>query len=239
MPKVILIILVLTFAASPALADSSCQSAGGGHCVNLVAASVTGLEFIGITPGLSVAQLVGKLYTFGLTVVALSAFVMFVVAGIEYLIAGDNQSRTTSAKRRMGNALWGIGIAFGSYLILYTINPDILKSPVDLKKMEFTPQQNNSAARPGPTAAQSADLARQNKTVIEEATLTIQIPIQKRAAENLTPEQTAIYTAEYLKKIKEMKNLCSKLGGEQRPRIKATGDLGQSGFDVYTCAKGK
>jgi hypothetical protein len=51
---------------------------------------------------------------------------MFTWAGIEYIVSEAMDSKA-DGKKRMTNALIGLGIALASYILLYTINPDLLK----------------------------------------------------------------------------------------------------------------
>lgn len=116
--------LSAAFVGSAALAQNPCRSSAGGYCVNL-AAVVPGLEFLGGTPG-DTGGLIARLFVFGLSLVGISALIMFVFSGVVYMTAGDSQARTNQAKSMMGNAVFGLVLALVSYLILYTINPDVV-----------------------------------------------------------------------------------------------------------------
>lgn len=103
--------------------SSGCRSQSGGHCVNF-AAAVPGLEFLGDATGLG--DLLSRLFTFGMGFVGIAAFIMFMIGGVQYLVAGDKDP--TEAKNRMKNAAIGLGVALISWLILFTINPDLVKT---------------------------------------------------------------------------------------------------------------
>lgn len=120
----ILALLSVALTGLSAPAQNLCKSSAGGYCVNL-AAVVPGLEFLGETPG-DAGGLIARLFIFGLSLVGISALIMFVFAGVVYMTAGDSQSRVNQAKSFMGNAVFGLVLALISYLILYTINPDIV-----------------------------------------------------------------------------------------------------------------
>ncbi len=107
--------------------DAACRNGGGGHCVELAAiaqAQVPGLEFLNV--GLDIGQIFARLYVFGLSLVGISALIMLVIGGIMYLTAGDSESRAKTARDYMGNAVLGLVLALLSYLILFTINPDLV-----------------------------------------------------------------------------------------------------------------
>ncbi len=120
----ILITALFLVASMQTYAAEPCRSLSGGHCLNL-AAVVPGLEFLGSTPG-DTGGLIARLYVFGLSLVGISALIMFVFGGVEYMTAGDNQGRVNQARSFMGNAIFGLVLALISFLILFTINPDLV-----------------------------------------------------------------------------------------------------------------
>ena len=85
-----------------------------------------GLEFLGIPPGAQIGDILARLYVFGVGLVALSALVMFTLGGVRYMLSGDRDP--SEAKAWMRNAFWGLVLALTSWLILYTINPDLVKT---------------------------------------------------------------------------------------------------------------
>jgi hypothetical protein len=60
------------------------------------------------------------------------AFIMILFAGFQYLTAGGNTNQQKEAQERIFNAIIGIILLFSFWLILNTINPDILKPKTDL-----------------------------------------------------------------------------------------------------------
>jgi len=54
------------------------------------------------------------------------AFVMIVVAGFQYATSGGDINKQKDAQDRIINAIIGLVLLFAFYLIIYTINPDIL-----------------------------------------------------------------------------------------------------------------
>ncbi len=123
------------FVPLSALAQSACKSPLGGYCVNL-ATVYPGIEFLGDING--VGGILVKLFNWGLGVAALCAFAMITFGGIEYVTAGDNQGRATDAKKRILQAIFGLTLALTSWLILFTINPDLTKGwTVNMPKLEL------------------------------------------------------------------------------------------------------
>ena len=129
------------------LAQQPCYSDRGGYCIKIVAPknapknasvgfAIVGLEFLGESAALG--DLLANLYYFLFGLVGISALVMFVWGGIEYMLAGDKDP--SEAKKRMKNAVFGLVLALTSWLILYTINPDLV-SRLDINLDPITPQQ--------------------------------------------------------------------------------------------------
>jgi len=56
------------------------------------------------------------------------AFAMIVYAGFQYLTSGGNTAQQKDAQERIVSAIIGIVLLFAFYIVLYTINPDILSS---------------------------------------------------------------------------------------------------------------
>lgn len=142
----IFILTVLAYASGSfaASAPIPCRSAVGGHCLNIsMAAVIPGVEFLGDTG--NTGGLIAKLYTFGIGLVGVSALIMFVLGGVWYMTAGDSQARVNQARSMIGNAVLGLVIALISYLILYTINPDIVTKGFP------SPKAINPSPPPAPT----------------------------------------------------------------------------------------
>jgi len=56
------------------------------------------------------------------------AFAMIVYAGFQYLTSGGNTAQQKDAQERITGAIIGLLLLFAFYIILYTINPDILNA---------------------------------------------------------------------------------------------------------------
>jgi len=78
-------------------------------------------------PGL-ILQTIKLLYIFG----AVFAFISLLIAGFQYITSMGNMSKTKDAMDRVKKALIGLLLLLGAYLILYTINPDLVSIPKNL-----------------------------------------------------------------------------------------------------------
>lgn len=85
--------------------------------------------------GVNLGQCISGIYTWSLTVVGLVAFVQILYAGWMWLTAFGNTSVAGAARSKITNAILGIILLFSSYLILRTINPDLVGGTVNLPKI--------------------------------------------------------------------------------------------------------
>ncbi|MEK7541397.1 MAG: pilin [Patescibacteria group bacterium] len=111
--------------------------------VALAQGTITGLEFLNIAPNATIGDIIAALYVYGVGLVALAALVIFTIGGVMYIFAGDRDP--SHAKEMMKNAFWGLVLALTSWLILYTINPELVKNIGDLNLQTI---QTNPGAPP-------------------------------------------------------------------------------------------
>ena len=101
-------------------------------------AQITGLEFLNIAPDAKIGDIIAAIYVYGVGFVALAALIVFTAGGVRYIFAGDKDP--SEAKSWMKNAFWGLVLALTSWLILYTINPELVKNigNLDLQTIQTT-----------------------------------------------------------------------------------------------------
>ncbi len=75
---------------------------------------------------------ISSVYSFALTVVGIAVFIRILYAGFLMLTAAGNSSKFGDAKNKMQNAVIGAILLFSAYLILYIINPDLVKNTFNL-----------------------------------------------------------------------------------------------------------
>ena len=83
-------------------------------------------SFLNISVGMSLTALVSTVFNFILMVGGLAAVVMVVWGGVKYLTSSGNASITRDAKKQIFAALLGLIILFSSWIILNTINPELV-----------------------------------------------------------------------------------------------------------------
>ena len=124
-----------------------------------------------------------------ITLGALFAVVMLVVAGIGYMVS-EAAVDIEKAKQRAKAALWGLLLLTGCWLILYTINPNLLNFNLNIPMAPGAPSSSVSGgATPNPPA--TADLLSQinNTFANNEAT-------KNRTVTSATPYQNGILNTE-------------------------------------------
>ena len=88
-----------------------------------------------------IASYIVRLYQFGLMIAGLLALGAIMYGAVLYTLSAGNFTSKEEGKEWMKNAVYGLVLLFGAYLILYTINPNLVKltSPtittLDLDKM--------------------------------------------------------------------------------------------------------
>ena len=116
-------------------------------------------------------QYILGVYKFGLAAGGLIAMLIIVFAAIERIVSAGNPSKIYDANDRIKNAIWGLALLLGAFLILSTINPELVKlQKPNLPKVTCTPSKDNDCSGligvPGSAKAAidryEASIARQN-----------------------------------------------------------------------------
>ena len=100
------------------------------------------------------AYYVNTVFKLLITLGSLFAIVMLVVAGIGYMVS-EAAVDIEKAKQRARAALWGLLLLTGCWLILYTINPNLLNFNLNIPGSTSSPAAP-SAASPAPTSITSS-----------------------------------------------------------------------------------
>lgn len=134
------ILIITTFFGANATLAAICPA--NGYCYSLVSDNkpdeTSKLAAI-FSPKDTPEKIFASLFNFLLAFVGIGAMVMMVVEGIKYMASGGDQSKIGEAKRRIWNAIWGLILALISFLLLQTINPDLIKP--GLKRINLKEQK--------------------------------------------------------------------------------------------------
>jgi hypothetical protein len=71
------------------------------------------------------SQYIQAIFTYGLSIVGITALLALVIGGFRYLTSGENETRKTSGKEWIWGAVIGLVLMLCSWLILNTINPKL------------------------------------------------------------------------------------------------------------------
>jgi amino acid permease len=106
------------------------------------------VEYIPLEPGAfvgvntsqstSLGAFLGQIFNWGIAIAVVLTIVMIIMGGIQYMTT-DSFTGKESGREKINDALIGLGIALISWLLLYTINPNL----VNFSQNEITNTQNS------------------------------------------------------------------------------------------------
>ncbi len=73
-----------------------------------------------------IGEFIQFIYQYGITVAGIVSVIVIIIAGLQWTMSGGNASTIEGAKKRIGGAIIGLGLALLSYTILNTINPQLV-----------------------------------------------------------------------------------------------------------------
>lgn len=139
--KFVLIILILSSSANFALAQDNidtCPVESGKYKllegVPFVADACTEIKF---------PEYVSKVYIFAISAIGIASLLMMTIGAGYYLVSAGNASTAKTGKDLIKDALLGVLVAFLSYLLLYTLNPDILSGRLNTSALKVEKKQTS------------------------------------------------------------------------------------------------
>jgi hypothetical protein len=87
-----------------------------------------------------IGEYINWLYNYSIGIIALLALLAIIIGGFYWIIAGGNASRVSEAKSWINAAISGLVLALTSYLLLFTINSNLVKLPPI--KIGYTQKKN-------------------------------------------------------------------------------------------------
>lgn len=104
-----------------------------------------------------ISEYIAGLYQYAIGIVGILAAVVLMIGGIIWLTAGGNQTRIGTAKSYIGGSIAGLVIALSSYLILYQINPELIKlKPIKVTQVKGIPTATTTLATTGLSEQQAS-----------------------------------------------------------------------------------
>jgi len=86
----------------------------------------------------NLGQLISAIFIWSLSIIGMVIFVRFFYAGFLWFTAAGNPENISKAKKIMQNAVYGALVLFSAYLILNTINPDLVRSTFNMAGIPAT-----------------------------------------------------------------------------------------------------
>ena len=108
----------------------------------------------------SLTEYLELVFAFGISIAGILAVTMIVIGGIQYITAYGNPGMVTNAKNRITQALLGLLLAVGAWLILYTINPDLAKGKLTIPPI-------SSPGRPSSSCHHRSGWSRSSSTSLQ------------------------------------------------------------------------
>lgn len=165
-------------ATTPTAPPAATGCPNGGQMVNGTCnLGYTPLEPIpGLTSGTNVVdptqlpKLISAIFTILITIGALFSVLMLTVGGVRYMLS-DVVTSKELAKKRMEASIWGLLLIAGAWLILHTINPQLLN-------FTFYPGSGSAVA---PPSTSSTGTVSQTQTIQASAAQVQQLGLQNNS----------------------------------------------------------
>lgn len=157
----------------------------------------------------------GRIFQFVIGAAGILAVLMIVWGGTEYLLSEAFDTKK-AAVNRMQAAVWGLLLAFGSWLILNTVNPNLLNlgivvPKITLQELVLVPTQSDLLLQKTVTAPNASEnrLAQVHRTSVDgvlDVNLLYATPEYKNAS---AADRRALQS----KILKSFEDQCAKKGG--------------------------
>ncbi|MBU1612965.1 pilin, partial [Patescibacteria group bacterium] len=105
--------------------EAPCDKEGWGKCLP-AGQTVTSISFGGKKQFANLGEYITTVYNYVLTIASILAVIVIILAGVQWAVSGGSGDQINSAKKRITGALVGLLIAFLSYAILNTLNPNLV-----------------------------------------------------------------------------------------------------------------
>lgn len=88
----------------------------------------------------SIGTYITEIYKYAVSIVGILASIVIMWGGVRWLTAGGDKTAVDDAKKWIEGALSGLILVMTSYMILYFVNPDLIK----FKSIKIDPIKNNN-----------------------------------------------------------------------------------------------
>jgi lysophospholipase L1-like esterase len=87
-----------------------------------------------------IPELITAVYKFSIAIFSIIAVIVIILQGFRIITSGGSSEGTSEGYKKIGHAVIGLFIAWGSFLILYTVNPKLVQfNPLSVKVINSIP----------------------------------------------------------------------------------------------------
>jgi len=86
-------------------------------------------------PTKGIPELVAFIYGAALWIVGIAVFVQITIGGVQWLLSAAIPAQKKEAQTKITNAIFGLILLLSSYVIMNTINPDLVNTAFNLPEM--------------------------------------------------------------------------------------------------------
>lgn len=90
-----------------------------------------------------IGSCISKFYVWAIAGAALLALIMLIFGGYRVMTAGGNAQQAGDGKSYITSSLIGLALLLGAYLLLNTINPDLVNFHLDFSQLQPQPSSPN------------------------------------------------------------------------------------------------
>ncbi len=105
--------------------SGDCKGQDWGKCLP-AGQTKTSIAFGGRTQFEHIGDFIGSMYKYAIGIAGIVSVLVIIVSGFQWALSGGNSETITHSKGRIAGALVGLLIAYLSYFILSTLNPDLV-----------------------------------------------------------------------------------------------------------------
>jgi hypothetical protein len=126
--------VLLVLALAPAAVSAQTSTGSAGACSSPQTTVASGQSYASSTSE-QLGKCVSQIYLWSLGVGGVLALIMIVLGGYYVMTAAGNAAQVSKGKSYIYSSLIGLAILLGAYLILSTINPDLVSFRVNLDSL--------------------------------------------------------------------------------------------------------
>lgn len=167
--------------------SGDCKGEDWGKCLP-AGQTKTSISFAGRTQFTDIGDFIGSMYTYAIGIAAIVAVIMIIVSGFQWALSGGSSETISHSKTRIIGAVIGLLIAYLSYFILSTLNPDLVNFRLPtiwmVKPQSYVPTFCSQTA-PKTKFSFAKDFKDQSSTVKQDSNTVFDMSLEDTSKANL------------------------------------------------------